>query len=581
MRKPYKIGVLLSLLLLLALPLISAEMKLGNSVRNSIDMQSSQVLATLLGFNQTYANLLNQLCPAGKVMNGTLANGTFICTSVSSSSSSSSSPWLNDSAYVYTENSNANVSIGGSQCDARLCINQSYTQLTTLTGNSPAGSGSSELNGPSYFLQYDYAGYNIYGIFSYGGNTYYSASNTYTITYLGTYGDYNSQIQVYWDGIPDANLVGYRICRNLNSAGFTEYVDVDSSTTGIYDSNGAPDSGGVSWTGGCDIYPTSLDVNYPEIYEHKYGYNAPDGKNYGVYTPGEIHADGNISANGIGNFSGDVYAGTGINFAGGNAVGGMSIKVNPSDSGYYYLTMGQTFNGNPGTSTQFVFGDGAGANGARPAMTTYDFSNGGTFQIGGNIIYGQYNYATMRMSKYGLGLWSDTGASYQKMVGLTNNVGGNMVFDNGNLTAARFFSVNINTTFVNATRVNAMLMNTTNISTTFISTARIKSNTPKPKVAALTGAGSGGNVTIDGTDIAGIINVSTGTAPSATAEILKVTYNVTRGMTYCIFSEYNSDAAATHAEIYITSNQTNFILWAHSPGLTTNTLYQWGYHCLE
>jgi hypothetical protein len=31
-------------------------------------------------FNATYNNLLNQNCPAGKVVNGTLANGTFICT---------------------------------------------------------------------------------------------------------------------------------------------------------------------------------------------------------------------------------------------------------------------------------------------------------------------------------------------------------------------------------------------------------------------------------------------------------------------------------------------------------------------
>jgi hypothetical protein len=31
-------------------------------------------------YNVTYNNILNQLCPAGKVVNGTLANGTFICT---------------------------------------------------------------------------------------------------------------------------------------------------------------------------------------------------------------------------------------------------------------------------------------------------------------------------------------------------------------------------------------------------------------------------------------------------------------------------------------------------------------------
>lgn len=36
-------------------------------------------------FNTSYNNLLNQSCPAGKVINGTLINGTFICTTVAAS----------------------------------------------------------------------------------------------------------------------------------------------------------------------------------------------------------------------------------------------------------------------------------------------------------------------------------------------------------------------------------------------------------------------------------------------------------------------------------------------------------------
>lgn len=37
-------------------------------------------------FNTTYNNLLNQNCPSGSVVNGTLSNGTFICTTVSTGS---------------------------------------------------------------------------------------------------------------------------------------------------------------------------------------------------------------------------------------------------------------------------------------------------------------------------------------------------------------------------------------------------------------------------------------------------------------------------------------------------------------
>ncbi len=48
-------------------------------------------------FNATYNNLLNQMCPSGEVVNGTLSNGTFICTTVASGNSSGGNSSWNQS----------------------------------------------------------------------------------------------------------------------------------------------------------------------------------------------------------------------------------------------------------------------------------------------------------------------------------------------------------------------------------------------------------------------------------------------------------------------------------------------------
>lgn len=75
-------------------------------------------------FNLTYNNLLNQNCPAGKVLNGTLINGTFICTTVSSSASSPTN-WLNTSINMFINksypqslliNNSGNFTVIGERC---------------------------------------------------------------------------------------------------------------------------------------------------------------------------------------------------------------------------------------------------------------------------------------------------------------------------------------------------------------------------------------------------------------------------------------------------------------------------------
>lgn len=62
----------------------------GGTYNETYHLTSQDVLANrsewFSTFNSTYANLLNQMCPSGQVFNGTLSNGTFVCTTPSASS---------------------------------------------------------------------------------------------------------------------------------------------------------------------------------------------------------------------------------------------------------------------------------------------------------------------------------------------------------------------------------------------------------------------------------------------------------------------------------------------------------------
>lgn len=76
---------------------------LGNTISNGTATWTLQELNRTS--NSTYNNLLNQNCPAGKIVNGTLANGTFICTTDATGSGGADTRWLNDSIDEYINSS--------------------------------------------------------------------------------------------------------------------------------------------------------------------------------------------------------------------------------------------------------------------------------------------------------------------------------------------------------------------------------------------------------------------------------------------------------------------------------------------
>lgn len=80
--KNLKIFIVLTLLLI---PFSLASFAYDNPSKPKLLPQERDTIITSGSssnstFNSTYNNLLNQHCPVGKVVNGTLANGTFICT---------------------------------------------------------------------------------------------------------------------------------------------------------------------------------------------------------------------------------------------------------------------------------------------------------------------------------------------------------------------------------------------------------------------------------------------------------------------------------------------------------------------
>lgn len=143
---------------------ISATYYFGNGSRlkdvclsNGTNCQT--VIVNGSSFNQSYANLLAQNCPTGQVVNGTLANGTFICVT---SSSSGAANFTNVAFLNQTQNFTR--------------INSFYgvTQLTNLTMLTTANTSGLEylptaVGGRWRSLQLEQQKYNLYE----SGNTRY------------------------------------------------------------------------------------------------------------------------------------------------------------------------------------------------------------------------------------------------------------------------------------------------------------------------------------------------------------------------------------------------------------------------
>lgn len=108
-------------------------------------------------------------------------------------------------------------------------------------------------------------------------------------------------------------------------------------------------------------------------------------------------------------------------------------------------------------------------------------------------------------------------------------------------------------------------------------------STASPGIAGGTGVGSGGTLILNGTDLSGSLNISTGISPSTSAVILTVTFNKTYAAApYVVFSPANSTAAALSgvSAIFVNSSTTAFKLTAGTVALAASTQYIWNYHVM-
>jgi hypothetical protein len=105
------------------------------------------------------------------------------------------------------------------------------------------------------------------------------------------------------------------------------------------------------------------------------------------------------------------------------------------------------------------------------------------------------------------------------------------------------------------------------------------SGTP-PTIAAGSGAGTSPTVAIQGTDMDGLISVTTGTTPGLSATVATITYGYAFPThSYVVLYPANAITAALGTNmVYATGTTTNFTFTSSVAGLTGSTAYAWYYH---
>lgn len=114
---------------------------------------------------------------------------------------------------------------------------------------------------------------------------------------------------------------------------------------------------------------------------------------------------------------------------------------------------------------------------------------------------------------------------------------------------------------------------------------QIRSSGDDPAIAAGAGAGTAPTVSITGTDVAGVIEVTTGTLPTLGATVATVTFNLPYGAApYVIITPVNSATALLSGVnmVYVSgANTTTFTMTAGTTALTATTTYRWNYHIIQ
>ncbi|MDE1971427.1 MAG: hypothetical protein KGI50_07680 [Patescibacteria group bacterium] len=101
-----------------------------------------------------------------------------------------------------------------------------------------------------------------------------------------------------------------------------------------------------------------------------------------------------------------------------------------------------------------------------------------------------------------------------------------------------------------------------------------------PQIAAGTGAGTSPTVSIVGSDVAGLITVTTGSLPATSAVIATVTFGSaykTNSFPDLVPANAATQALVASAQAYPVGSTANFTLNTGSTGLAATTTYKWYY----
>lgn len=108
-----------------------------------------------------------------------------------------------------------------------------------------------------------------------------------------------------------------------------------------------------------------------------------------------------------------------------------------------------------------------------------------------------------------------------------------------------------------------------------------------PSIAAGTGAGTGPTISINGTDAAGVLNITTGSTPAASATVATITFNAAYGTApFVVLTPADAVTAALsgNEQVYIDFASTTtalFVLKIGSTNLAGSTSYKWHYHVVQ
>jgi hypothetical protein len=135
---------------------------------------------------------------------------------------------------------------------------------------------------------------------------------------------------------------------------------------------------------------------------------------------------------------------------------------------------------------------------------------------------------------------------------------------------------------VNITRVST---SGTIVTTNDINAKHIKGNSGALSIAASTGAGtSPSGITVTGTDMSGVVALTTGTSPSINAVLATITYNTAFSTApVVVITPANAATASLAASqaVWVNITTTGFTINTNATAVVSSTAYKWNYVVIQ